>query len=118
MKYQLTTMDGDTALSINGQNFWLQVIGAKNLDDPILNQVSPLLWVKNIKVPVFLYAGKFDFRVPFPQIEKMAKALTEAGNPPRELVAIAGEGHGFTKPANNILLYSKIQKFLIEQFSN
>jgi dipeptidyl aminopeptidase/acylaminoacyl peptidase len=48
----------------------------------------------------------------------MAKALTEAGNPPREFVAIAGEGHGFAKPANNIVLYSKIQKFLSDQFSN
>ncbi len=118
MKYQLTTMDGDTALSINGQNYWLNVIGAKSLDDPILAQVSPLTWVKNIKIPVFLYAGKFDFRVPYPQIEKMAKGLSESGNPPREFIAIAGEGHGFTKPVNNILLYGKIRKFLEEQFAN
>jgi dipeptidyl aminopeptidase/acylaminoacyl peptidase len=74
-----------------------------------------MAFAKDIKVPVFLYAGKFDFRVPFPQIEKMAKALTENGNPPKEFVAIAGEGHGFTKPANNILLYSKIRVFLNDQ---
>jgi dipeptidyl aminopeptidase/acylaminoacyl peptidase len=79
---------------------------------------QPLASVKSIKIPVFLYAGKFDFRVPYPQIEKMAKAMTESGNPPKEFVAIAGEGHGFTKPVNNILLYTKIQKFLSDQFNN
>ena len=118
MKYQLSSMDGDTALSSSGQDFWLQVIGAQSLDDAKLTQVSPLASVKSIKIPVFLYAGKFDFRVPYPQIEKMAKAMTESGNPPKEFVAIAGEGHGFTKPANNILLYTKIQKFLRDQFNN
>lgn len=118
MKYQLTTMDGDTALSSSGQDFWLKVIGAKSLDDPKLTHVSPLSFAKDIKLPVFLYAGKFDYRVPYPQIEKMAKAMTESGNPPKEFVAVAGEGHGFTKPANNILLYTKIQKFLSDQFNN
>jgi len=117
MKYQLSTMDGDTALSTTGQHYWLQVLGAKDLDDPILNLVSPLSWAKNIQIPVFMYAGKFDYRVPYPQIEKMAKALTESGNPPKDYVAIPGEGHGFTKPANNILLYGKIQKFLAEQLA-
>jgi dipeptidyl aminopeptidase/acylaminoacyl peptidase len=117
MKYQLSTMDGDTALSIAGQYFWLQVIGAKDLTDPILARASPLSLAKNIQIPVFMYAGKFDYRVPYPQIEKMAKALTESGNPPKEFVAIAGEGHGFTKPANNIILYGKIKKFLAEQLT-
>jgi len=115
MKYQLTTMDGDTALSTMGQHFWLQVLGAKDLDDPVLTLASPVSWAKNIQIPVFMYAGKFDYRVPYPQIEKMVKALTESGNPPQEFVAVAGEGHGFTKPANNILLYGKIKKFLAVQ---
>ena len=112
MKYQLTTMDGDTAWSVSGQNYWKKIIGSDDLDAPIVRQVSPLYLADRIKIPVFLYAGRDDVRVPFSQIDRMAKALTAAGNPPKAFVVKSGEGHGYSKVANRVDLYNQILDFL------
>lgn len=112
LKYQLTTMDGDTALSASGQDYWKKVVGSDDLDAPIIRQLSPVYLAERIKIPVFLYAGRDDVRVPFSQIDRMAKALTASGNPPKAFVAKAGEGHGFSKVENRIDLYNQILEFL------
>ncbi len=112
MKYQLTTMDGDTALSVSGQDYWKKVIGSDNLDAPIVRQISPLYLADRIKIPVFLYAGRDDVRVPLDQIDRMAKALTAAGNPPKAFVVKSKEGHGFSKVENRVDLYNQILDFL------
>ena len=118
MKYQLTTTAGDTALHEEGQDFWRHVIGVNDMEDPRLQDVSPLFAAQKIKLPVFLYAGKADYRVPFAQIEKMANGLTAAGNPPWDFIAVAGEGHGFAKPENRRSLYQRIREFLHQQLAN
>jgi dipeptidyl aminopeptidase/acylaminoacyl peptidase len=112
MKYQLTSMDGDTALSVSGQDYWKKVVGAEDVDAPIMRQVSPLYLADRIKIPVFLYAGRDDVRVPIAQIERMAKALTASGNPPKAFVAKSHEGHGFSKLENRVDLYKQILEFL------
>ncbi len=112
MKYQLTTMDGDTALSASGQDYWKKVVGSDDLDAPIVRQISPVFLADRIKIPVFIYAGRADVRVPFDQIDRMAKALTAAGNPPKAFVAKSGEGHGFSKVENRVDLYKQMLDFL------
>lgn len=112
LKYQLTTMDGDTALSASGQDYWKKVVGSDDLDAPIVRQISPLFLADRIKIPVFLYAGRADVRVPFDQIDRMAKALTAAGNAPKAFVAKSGEGHGFSKVENRVDLYNQMLDFL------
>lgn len=118
MKYQLTTMSGDTALHEEGQEYWRHVIGARDMDDPKLGEVSPLFAANRIKLPVLLYAGKADYRVPFAQIERMAAALTANGNPPWDFIAFQGEGHGFAKPENRIKLYERVREFLKLNLAN
>lgn len=118
MKYQLTTMAGDTAYSEAGQDYWKRVIGINDLNDPKLNEVSPLFAAHKIKIPVLMYAGRADVRVPFAQIERMAAALTASGNPPWDFIAIQGEGHGFAKPENRIKLYKRVHEFLKTQLGN
>jgi dipeptidyl aminopeptidase/acylaminoacyl peptidase len=70
-----------------------------------------------IKIPVLLYAGKADVRVPFAQIERMAEALKASGNPAWDFIAFQGEGHGFAKPENRKKLYGRVQDFLIQNLS-
>lgn len=117
MKYQLTTMAGDTAYSEAGQDYWKRVIGVNDLNDPKVSEVSPLFAAHKIKIPVLLYAGKADVRVPFAQIERMAAALTASGNPPWDFIAVQGEGHGFAKPENRKKLYTRVQEFLAQQLA-
>lgn len=118
MKYQLTTMAGDTAYSEAGQEYWKRVIGVNDMNDSKLNEVSPLFVAHKIKIPVLLYAGKADVRVPFAQIERMAEALKASGNPPWDFIAIQGEGHGFAKPENRKKLYGRVQEFLTQNLAN
>jgi dipeptidyl aminopeptidase/acylaminoacyl peptidase len=117
MKYQLTTMAGDTAYNEAGQEYWKRVIGITDMNDPKLNEVSPLFVAHKIKIPVLLYAGKADVRVPYAQIERMAEALKASGNPPWDFIAVQGEGHGFAKPENRKKLYGRVQEFLVQNLS-
>ena len=64
---------------------------------------------------MLLYAGRDDVRVPFDQIDRMAKALTAAGNAPKAFIAKPKEGHGYASEANRIDLYQQILDFLDKQ---
>ena len=112
LKYQLTTMEGDTALMAQGQDFWKKLIGVTDLNEPVVKQISPVFLADRIKIPVLLYAGRDDVRVPFDQIDRMAKALTAAGNAPKAFIAKPKEGHGYASEANRVDLYQQILEFL------
>jgi dipeptidyl aminopeptidase/acylaminoacyl peptidase len=111
-KYQLTTPDGDTSGSEEGVNYWKKVLGTEDLDSKLVREISPVFHADKMKVPIFLYAGDDDIRVPIDQIDRMAKALRNAGNAPKEYVVKKEEGHGFGKTENNVDLYTKMLKFV------
>jgi dipeptidyl aminopeptidase/acylaminoacyl peptidase len=115
LKYQLTTADGDTMRSENGVKFWKGLLGTDDLGSKAVRDVSPLFLADRIKIPVFLYAGQDDVRVPIDQINRMNKALIASGNAPKAYVVKPKEGHGFSKLENNVDLYNQILKFLDEQ---
>jgi dipeptidyl aminopeptidase/acylaminoacyl peptidase len=114
-KYQLTTADGDTFRSDAGVTFWKGLLGTKDLSSKEVRDISPVFLADKIKIPVFLYAGQDDIRVPIDQINRMNKALIAAGNAPKAYVVKPKEGHGFGKFENNVDLYNQILKFLDEQ---
>ncbi|MBS0314315.1 MAG: S9 family peptidase [Proteobacteria bacterium] len=114
-KYQLTTPDGDTYGNDAGVTFWKSVLGTKDLDAPIVREISPVYNAAKIKGAVFLYAGQDDIRVPIDQIRRMDRALRDAGNPPKAFVIKEKEGHGFGKVENNVDTWGQILKFLDEQ---
>ena len=114
-KYQLTTRDGDIYGNDTGVDFWKAVLGTKDLNSPLIRDISPVNNADKIKGAVFLYAGENDVRVPIDQIYRMDKALKAAGNPAKGFVVKAKEGHGFGKPENNVDLYTQVLKFLDEQ---
>jgi dipeptidyl aminopeptidase/acylaminoacyl peptidase len=92
--------------------YWRKVQGVPNFRDPWVRASSPLFNVEKIKVPVFMYIGEDDARVPPTQAARMRDALAAAGNPLKEYYIGKGEGHGYGVTATNIELYEKMFKFL------
>lgn len=91
---------------------WYRVaMGDVKADRAMLEQYSPRLHAGEIKAPVLIVHGAGDQRVPIKHAEGMRDALTAAGKT-FEWLIYPEEGHGFTKPANRIDRYKKIEAFL------
>jgi dipeptidyl aminopeptidase/acylaminoacyl peptidase len=113
--YQNTSNETDYVSSPPAVEYWKALVGVKDFKEPIAREMSPVNNASKIKGAVFLYAGEDDSRVPIDQVNRMDKALRAAGNPPKDYVVKAKEGHGFGKLENNVDLYTKVLKFLDEQ---
>lgn len=79
---------------------------------------SPARHAGDIKIPVFLAAGARDERTPPEQTELMAKALTDAGNPPEGVIIQSGEMHGFYDDQNRLNLYTHMLNFFSKHLNN
>ncbi len=112
LEMQLTSTFGDTAYNPAGVEFWKQIIGKDAKGDIAYRETSPVYMADRIKAPVFLYAGADDVRTPIEQANAMARALSRAGNPPKEFLVKKEEGHGYGRLENNLDLYTKMLKFL------
>lgn len=110
----LSSQAGDIAQNPAAIAFWHALVGYDDRNRTALRDNSPVHQARQIKAPVFLYAGSEDIRTPVEQTTAMASALRSAGNPPKELVIKKQEGHGFGKTENRIDLYEKMLKFLDE----
>lgn len=114
MEWQLKNFDG--ADSKAGIAYWKAIVGFSDYSEPIVKEISPLFNADKIKVPVFLYVGEEDVRTPPKQTERMAEALTKAGNPPKGYYVGKDEGHGYGVEKHNIELSEQILKFLKDVF--
>jgi dipeptidyl aminopeptidase/acylaminoacyl peptidase len=112
MKFQNTSTLTDYTTSKAATDFWKRLLGVKEFDEPVVRTISPIYQADKIKNAVFMYGGREDRRVPFTQMADMADALTQAGNPPKEFIVKADEGHGFGLLENRVELYTKILNFL------
>ena len=104
--------EADYAESKAAVEYWRKLQGVKDWDDILVRQMSPLHNADKIKVPVFMYIGDEDTRVPPDQARRMAAAMEKAGNPVKGFFVGKGEGHGFGVEATNVALYEQILKFL------
>jgi len=74
--------------------------------------LSPLGQVDRIKVPVFVYHGLHDSRVPINQGRRMVEALRRQGN--RVMwMEFPDEGHRLQTPANRRKLALAVDQFLV-----
>ena len=112
LEMQLSSTAGDTAYSPAAIQFWHELVGQNDKNKTALRDNSPVYMAKQIKAPVFMYAGADDIRTPLEQTRAMASALERAGNPAKAVVIKSEEGHGFGRVENNLDLYSQILKFL------
>lgn len=118
LKYQLTTVEGDTAFNEAGVTYWKSILGTEDLSAPLLREISPVFHAEKIKRPVLLYAGQEDIRVPIGQIHDMNGNLKSAGNPPKDFVVKEKEGHGFGKIENRVDTWTRILDFLKAQIGS
>jgi dipeptidyl aminopeptidase/acylaminoacyl peptidase len=86
------------------------------LGDPKKNQekfdaISPGRHVDQIRVPVFVSAGKEDRTVEIEQSRSLISAL-EKYHVPYEKLIVGEEGHGMAHLKNQVELYTRIQAFL------
>jgi dipeptidyl aminopeptidase/acylaminoacyl peptidase len=90
--------------SYYGQNridqWMLPFFGASVYDDPaVYARSSPITFIKKARTPTLVLHGDRDSEVPTPQGYEFWHALKSIGTP-TELVIYEGEGHGFSKPAD------------------
>lgn len=83
----------------------------------MLERLSPINYVDNIKCPVFIIQGDNDPRVPLSEAIQMYNELQEIGkiHPPvakSKLLRFSDEGHGFAKQKNKLIAYKALQKWL------
>jgi dipeptidyl aminopeptidase/acylaminoacyl peptidase len=117
-KLQLTSPSGDTAGNVAGVNFWKQVLGVKDLDEPVVAAISPAQNPSKLRNPVLFYAGLDDTRTPIEQTTAMVRGLERTGNPPKEVFVAKDEGHGFGRMENRLENSRRILKFLDEQIGS
>jgi len=98
---------GDISRELSGQTYLRQWLGKPET----LREVSPVNLAANIKVPVFLAAGREDERAPVQHTERMEAALKKAGVPVESLY-YPREGHGFYVDANRREYYTRLLAFL------
>ena len=97
---------GDIPDTKSGENFLKEMLGTRNLDE-----ASPTKMVNRIKAPVYLAAGREDFRAAPKHTEMMQAALQKAGKQ-SEMVIYEGEGHGNFLLKNQIDFYQRLLGFL------
>jgi dipeptidyl aminopeptidase/acylaminoacyl peptidase len=97
---------GDIPGTKSGENFLKEMLGTRHLDE-----ASPNKLVNRIKVPVYLAAGREDFRAAPKHTELMYAALQKAGKE-SEMVIYEGEGHGNFLLKNRIDFYQRLLGFL------
>ncbi|WP_343631429.1 alpha/beta fold hydrolase [Roseateles sp.] len=111
-RIQNTSTQTDYAGSEGGVAHWKRVLGVKGDDWSPADEVAPARHADRSRIPLFIYSGQDDQRVPIEQTRLMVDALKKAGKPPEMVMIKEGEGHGYGKLENNIDLYTEMLKFL------
>lgn len=110
IELRYTAWDSDLSDQI-AEHYLPAMMGDRNKDAELLRASSPLLRVKELKLPVLLMHGAKDRRVPLEHAYKFASAAKAAG------VAVDyhvydEEGHGFVIEANEADYYRRVEAFL------
>ncbi|MGF7150566.1 dipeptidyl aminopeptidase/acylaminoacyl peptidase [Sphingomonas zeicaulis] len=85
-----------------------RVAGDKKFE---LGQISPLLAIDRMSMPILIAHGSKDSNVPMSQSRRLHDALTKAGKA-HDYVIYEGEGHGFEKPENSVDFLERVGRFL------
>jgi len=90
---------------------WLRRIGDVTADQALNEKLSPLYHAGDIRVPLLIGHGQFDPRVKLSQSEKIVDT-TRKNNGKVTFVVYSDEGHGFTRPENNLDFDGRTEEFL------
>src|SRR5262249_13698732 len=86
-------------------------IGDPDKDQALYQELSPLRDVAKIRVPLFVYAGANDQRVPRSEDDQIVKALRERGVSVEYMVA-SDEGHSLARRPNQLQFAARCARFL------
>jgi dipeptidyl aminopeptidase/acylaminoacyl peptidase len=102
----------DSDLHDQQADYYMPVmLGDPKKDAELLRASSPLLRVKEIKLPVLLMHGAKDRRVPLEHAAKFSSAAKSAGVT-LDYHVYSEEGHGFVIEANQADYYRRVEAFL------
>lgn len=88
-----------------------RLIGDIKADAEMLKANSPIELAANIKAPLMLVYGNYDWRVPISHGKRLREKLQEAGVEP-EWVVYDREGHGWAHKKNQVDFWKRIEQFL------
>jgi dipeptidyl aminopeptidase/acylaminoacyl peptidase len=97
-----------------GVRYWERFMGVKDANDPALREISPLLHIDQLSVPVLMLHGKEDTVVPFDQSSDMAKALKRA-HKAYEFVTLDQEDHHLSRSATRLQALKAVVDFVEKQ---
>jgi dipeptidyl aminopeptidase/acylaminoacyl peptidase len=80
-------------------------------DAKLLDDLSPLRDADKIRVPLFVYQGENDARVPRPQSDTIVAAMRARGVPV-EYMVVADEGHSMDRKENLFAFLTRVARFL------
>ncbi len=97
------------------RKFFYERMGDPNTPEgkKLLTDESPLTHADKIKTPLLVAQGANDPRVNRREAEQIVIALRDRGFPVEYILA-PDEGHGFTRPINNLALFMAAEKFLAQ----
>lgn len=90
--------------------FMDQWVGNPEKDKERLTKDSPITYLDGMTKPMLVIQGANDPRVVQKESDQIVAALKEKGRPV-EYMVLPDEGHGFSKKANEILVYQKMLDF-------
>ena len=105
MKAFLRTTDASIRLA------FVTEFGDLDKDGALLDEYSPMRDVAKIAVPLFVYSGKNDPRVPLSESDTIVRALRER-NVPVEYMVAANEGHTVDRNETKVELLTRTARFL------
>jgi dienelactone hydrolase len=89
----------------------IKTLGDPRVEAAKYEAMSPIRYVANIKVPVFVAGGKDDDVVELQQSRKLLDEF-DRNHVTYEKLFFGGEGHGTAHLANTVELYGRIEAFL------
>jgi dipeptidyl aminopeptidase/acylaminoacyl peptidase len=96
---------------ISAQRYWDRFMGAKGVDDPRLQDISPADHADRVTIPILLIHGKDDTVVPFEQSILMANALKERAKP-YEFVVLNHEDHWLSRGETRLQMLKATMDFV------
>jgi dipeptidyl aminopeptidase/acylaminoacyl peptidase len=90
---------------------WLRRIGDVTTDQALNEKLSPLYHASAIRAPLLIGHGQYDPRVKLSQSEKIVDTIRKNGGK-ATFVVYSDEGHGFTRPENNLDFDGRMEEFL------
>ena len=86
-------------------------IGDLDTDREKLIERSPITHVENVRCPLLVIQGDNDPRVPREESDQIVERLRSLGRPV-EYITFEGEGHGFARRENQVLVHERTMEFL------